>query len=86
MKKEGELGVDFTSGSASAQRSDAVGGRTRLGEADKADPVREEADLAERIASPPPHPQKKREEDGRLHGVPAVDGVASRRSKSKAGE
>ena len=82
------MGVDFTLGSASAsaQRSGAAGGRTRPGEADKADPAGEEVDRAGRRASPPPHPQKKREEDGRLHGVPVVDGAAPCRSRSKAGE
>ena len=80
------MGVDFTSGSALAQRSGTTGGRTRPSEADEADPVGEEADLAGRRASPPSHPQKKREEDGRLHGVPAVDGATPRRSRSKVGE
>jgi hypothetical protein len=68
------LGVDFTSGSASAQRSR----QSRSG--------REKANRAERRASPPPHPQKKREEDGYLHGVLVVNGVAPRHSRSKVGE
>ena len=79
------MGVDFTLGSASTQRSGTAGGRTRPGEADEAYLTGEEADLDRRTASPPPHPQKKREEDSRLHKVPVVDGAAPRRSRSKAG-
>jgi len=63
-----------------------MGGRTRPGEADEAYLTGEEADLDRRTASPPPHPQKKREEDGRLHGVPTVDGATPCRIRSKAGE
>ena len=80
------MGVDFTLGSASAQRSGTTGVRTRPGEVDGADRAREKADWAGRRALPPPHPQKKREEDSRLHKVPVVDGAAPRRSRSKVGE
>ena len=79
------MGVDFTLGSASAQRSGAAG-RRRPGEAEEVDLAREKADRARRTTSAPLHQQKKREEGGFLHGVPTVDRAAPRRSRSKAGE
>jgi hypothetical protein len=79
------LGVDFTSDSVAAQTSGESGGRRRRGEADEVDPASKEADRAE-TASTPLRPRKKSEEVGRLHGVPAVDKAAPRRSTSKVKE
>jgi len=80
------LGVDLTSGWSSEQRSGPAGRRRRTGDEEEVDLDGEEANPGGGTPTAPPQQQKKMEEDGRLHGVPAVDGAAARRSRSKAGK